>query len=75
MFRPEDSEDIEVVVPEIDVRYQISRAMTGVSRLEVDPMCGFNFFHDNDYMGWLDVKELTSFNSWYEHQMQLNDIN
>ena len=69
MFRPETIRLREVAVPgqEFSLNMHLTEAET--YRLEVDPMCGFNFFHDNDFMGWMVMQPQNAFNEWYSARM------
>lgn len=72
MFRPSGIDAREVAVPELEMNLSFQVGQSGKYKLEIDPLCSFNFFHDNDYMGWMIVKENKDFVSWYQQADELH---
>lgn len=54
----------EMAVPEITVSVTLEPQSLGRDDLPVDPLCGFNFLHDNDAMGSIEVLKPQDFEAW-----------
>ncbi len=72
MFRPESMTLREIAVPDIEFKVQMLMSEQKKIKLEIDPLCGFNLFHENDYMGWIETKSKKAFYNWYENQMSFD---
>ena len=63
-FRSTELKLIEVAVPEMWFQLAFTTERPGKHELEVDPLCGVKFLHD-DEMGWLFIEEEDSFRQWF----------
>ena len=52
---------LEVAVPDLTFSASFAPERVGSYALEIDPLCGVNFLHDNDTMGRIDVVERSRF--------------
>ncbi len=64
MFRSEALNIKEVAVPGMTFSIEFTPSEVGKFELVVDPMCGFNFMHDNDYMGFIYLTSSQEFTQW-----------
>jgi heme/copper-type cytochrome/quinol oxidase subunit 2 len=54
----------EMAVPELTASVALEAQSLGRDDLPVDPLCGFNFLHDNEAMGFIEVLEPQAFEAW-----------
>ena len=66
MFKPDGLSIKEVAVPELTFNLKLNISQTNNYPLEVDPMCGFNFLHDNPYMGMMNILTKKEYEQWLE---------
>lgn len=64
MFRATQLGLKEVAVPNMIFNIDFITNKVGRYELEVDPLCGFNFAHDNDIMGHVKITSDKLFNQW-----------
>lgn len=64
MFRSPKLAINEVAVPSMFFDVIFIAGQTGKFELEVDPLCGFNFAHDNDVMGHLNITSIENYQTW-----------
>ena len=64
MFRSTKLDVREVAVPKMVFTIDFVPQQLGEFELEVDPLCGFNFAHDNDIMGYMTITSNESFEAW-----------
>ena len=64
MFRSNELGIKEVAVPGLTFSIEFTPEQTGEFELVVDPMCGFNFMHDNEYMGFIHLTTAQQFKHW-----------
>jgi heme/copper-type cytochrome/quinol oxidase subunit 2 len=54
----------EIAVPELSFAISFTAEKPGRYKLEVDPLCGYVFAHDNDSMGQLVVEPVSDVSAW-----------
>jgi cytochrome c oxidase subunit 2 len=54
----------EIAVPDLSFAIEFTPKQPGRYRLEVDPLCGFRFAHENDVMGQLVIEPASDVKAW-----------
>jgi heme/copper-type cytochrome/quinol oxidase subunit 2 len=69
MFRSSRLNLKEVAVPNMIFNINFITDQTGKYELEVDPLCGFNFAHDNAVMGHIIMTSNNDFKDWLRNKI------
>lgn len=69
MFRSSQLNIKEVAVPNMIFTINFVADQPGKYELEVDPLCGFNFAHNNSVMGHLIITSNDNFEHWLQNKI------
>lgn len=69
MFRSTRLNIKEVAVPNMIFTINFVADQPGQYELEVDPLCGFNFAHDNSVMGHIIITSNDNFEEWLKSKI------